>query len=503
MAQKTLTANATATISANGTSTTTGSISWTAPSLPSGVTSWDSIVISGTWTWSGKGNVTVTINGTATSTGTPFNITLSKTQTSPLSITCRGNNKNATGSNFTWQSLIVTYTYTIAGVTYTINCLVEGDGGTLTASSYTVEEGDTVTIVYKGIAGKELFIKEWYVNGSRVSQQEGIEINTAGGSVSHQVLQNTTFKMVTQEITYEDTYDCLVTTEDKTITISAQKKTYRHAYATILSDTIDISTQCLVNGNATTGNQYTFGGTTDYTITYNGNSIYTGRVEVQETILYNVTARIEGAHGQISIDKNQVEYGQEVEVTIGQKAGDYTEFIIYNSTINGSFYPILVGSEVGAWATFRMRVPIERDSEIIVYTREITYTTDYTCQVTTEGNTIKISARKNVYKNSYQTSLYDTVDISTQCLVNNNITSGNTYTFNKTCNFTITYNGEIIYSGHIEVAILEDQYTLFLKGEYNWQLVTDIFKRGSQWSKWELSPSLFPDNFKLRKLTIN
>lgn len=114
MAQQTFTQNATATLTASGTSTATGSIRWTAPSLPEGATGWDSIVISGMWTWGGKGSVSrVTINGTNTSTGVAFNIALPKTQVSPLSITCVGN-KNATGSSFTWSNLVVTYTCTVA-----------------------------------------------------------------------------------------------------------------------------------------------------------------------------------------------------------------------------------------------------------------------------------------------------------------------------------------------------------------------------------------------------
>ena len=100
-----------ATLTASGQSTATGNITWTAPSLPADVTSWDSVRISGTWSWTGRGSITrVTINGTNTSTGVPFDISVAG-KTSPLSITCVGN-KNATGSSFTWSNLVVTYTYT-------------------------------------------------------------------------------------------------------------------------------------------------------------------------------------------------------------------------------------------------------------------------------------------------------------------------------------------------------------------------------------------------------
>lgn len=105
--------NATATLSANGASTATGSISWTPPSLPSGVTAWDSIVISGTWSWSGKGAISyVNINGTNTSEDVAFSISLGTSVSSTLSITCRGGNKNSSGSYFRWNNLVVTYNYT-------------------------------------------------------------------------------------------------------------------------------------------------------------------------------------------------------------------------------------------------------------------------------------------------------------------------------------------------------------------------------------------------------
>ena len=115
MAQQTFTQNASASLTANGTSTATGSITWTTPTLPQGATQWDSITISGMWTWGGKGSITrVTINNANTSTGVAFNIALPITQTSPLRITCVGN-KNATGSSFSWSNLVVTYVCTVVG----------------------------------------------------------------------------------------------------------------------------------------------------------------------------------------------------------------------------------------------------------------------------------------------------------------------------------------------------------------------------------------------------
>lgn len=109
----TITANATASLTANGTSTATGSINWTRPSIPADATI-TSVRISGTWSWNGRGNITrVTINGTNTSNGVAFDVALSNSVSPPISITCVGNNRNATGNNFTWSNLIVTYEYTL------------------------------------------------------------------------------------------------------------------------------------------------------------------------------------------------------------------------------------------------------------------------------------------------------------------------------------------------------------------------------------------------------
>lgn len=110
--------NATASISANGTSTANGTITWTAPSLPDDVASWDSIYVSGSWSWNGKGTITsVTVGGVDTANGTPFDVNITG-KTSPLAITCRGGNKNATGNSFIWSNLKVTYNYSPAKSIY-------------------------------------------------------------------------------------------------------------------------------------------------------------------------------------------------------------------------------------------------------------------------------------------------------------------------------------------------------------------------------------------------
>lgn len=102
--------NATISMTAQGTTRVNGTLSWTAPSLPAGATITD-IAVSGTYTWGGRGNVTVYINNESIYSGSDFNVSLGASASSPYTISCKGGNKNATGSNFSWGTLQVTYTY--------------------------------------------------------------------------------------------------------------------------------------------------------------------------------------------------------------------------------------------------------------------------------------------------------------------------------------------------------------------------------------------------------
>lgn len=110
--QFTIEVNATANLSANGTNTATGSMSWNVPAMPAGVSSWDSVAVSGSWAWTGKQQITnLTIDGKTAAQNTPFNITIAGT--SPIVLTCKGNNKNATGATFSWTNLKVIYKYSL------------------------------------------------------------------------------------------------------------------------------------------------------------------------------------------------------------------------------------------------------------------------------------------------------------------------------------------------------------------------------------------------------
>ena len=146
--------NASISMSANGTSTAYGNLTWTAPSLPSGAGVSD-ISVSGTYTWNGKGNVTVYINNETISTVSSFDVSLGASATSPYQISCRGGNKNATGSNFSWGSLQVTYTYSVASSEH----LFFKSGGAWIAANKAykkvsgawVEQSDLTTVFQSGV----------------------------------------------------------------------------------------------------------------------------------------------------------------------------------------------------------------------------------------------------------------------------------------------------------------------------------------------------------------
>lgn len=62
-------------LTASGTTTKYGTLSWTAPSLPEGAIVSD-ISVSGTYEWNGRGNVTVYINGDNIYSGSSFDVSL-------------------------------------------------------------------------------------------------------------------------------------------------------------------------------------------------------------------------------------------------------------------------------------------------------------------------------------------------------------------------------------------------------------------------------------------
>lgn len=95
----------------SGTTSKSGTISWTCPTIPEGCTI-TSCVLTGTPTFSmRKGNTTVTVNGTSVSDGVQFTINLGTANTTKSVTTAGvGENNNARGTvTFTSLSYVVTY----------------------------------------------------------------------------------------------------------------------------------------------------------------------------------------------------------------------------------------------------------------------------------------------------------------------------------------------------------------------------------------------------------
>lgn len=85
----------------NGTSTVSGTITWTAPTAPAGGTLVH-INLAGSWRWTGKQSVRwININGTQTTSQTSFDIQVSTTAKTSQSVTAQGNHKNCSGSSWT------------------------------------------------------------------------------------------------------------------------------------------------------------------------------------------------------------------------------------------------------------------------------------------------------------------------------------------------------------------------------------------------------------------
>lgn len=165
----TLTANATVSLSANG-SSSIGSISWDRPNIPVNAII-SSIVISGSWVWNGKGQVTnVTINGTKTFNGIAFSIDIGTNTTPPMQISCSGN-KNATGDFFNWSNLIVVYTYAIPIVHHTITASIDSGGSITPSGAVSVVDGENQIFQFTPSEGYRL--KEVLIDGVNTATSNG------------------------------------------------------------------------------------------------------------------------------------------------------------------------------------------------------------------------------------------------------------------------------------------------------------------------------------------
>lgn len=128
-------------LSINGTTASTATISWTCPTIPADATI-SSCVLTGTARASmSKGSATIRVNGTSVTSGTAFSINLGTTNTtSSVTVSAKGGNKNAKGT-VTFSDLAYTVTYA-STVSYTV-IFKDWDGTTL--SEQTVIQGSAAT----------------------------------------------------------------------------------------------------------------------------------------------------------------------------------------------------------------------------------------------------------------------------------------------------------------------------------------------------------------------
>lgn len=139
----TITATPTATsLSISGTSQKTGSISWTKPTVPTGVTITSCVLTGYVNDGMSRGSATVQVNGTTVTLEANFTINLGTANTTTsVTTTGVGGNKNATGT-ITFTNLVYTVTYEVPKPTYTVT-FKDWNGTVL--KTQTVEEGSSAT----------------------------------------------------------------------------------------------------------------------------------------------------------------------------------------------------------------------------------------------------------------------------------------------------------------------------------------------------------------------
>ena len=138
-------------ITVNGNTQVSGTISWSKPTIPSGATI-SSCVLTGTATASmSKGSATITVNGTTVTSGSTFTVNLgTSNNTTSVTTTAKGGNKNASGT-VSFSNLVYTVTYSLS---YTVT-FVDWNGTVL--KTQTVEEGSSATAPSNPIRDGYLF----------------------------------------------------------------------------------------------------------------------------------------------------------------------------------------------------------------------------------------------------------------------------------------------------------------------------------------------------------
>ena len=132
----------TSNLKVSGTTQVSGTISWSTPTVPSGVTI-TSCVLTGTATATmSRGSAIITVNGTQVTSGTRFTINLETANNkTSVTTTSTGENKNSSGT-VSFSNLVYTVTYEVPKPTYTVT-FVDWNGTVL--KTETVEEGASAT----------------------------------------------------------------------------------------------------------------------------------------------------------------------------------------------------------------------------------------------------------------------------------------------------------------------------------------------------------------------
>lgn len=132
------------TISVRGRNTSTGTISWSLPSIPNGATINSRILTGSASSYtSGNKGASLTINGTNVSSGSSFNINLGANNTTTSITASFAGSHNQTNTSVTLSNLVYTVDYTIVDTTpYTVT-FVDYDGTVL--KTETVISGNSAT----------------------------------------------------------------------------------------------------------------------------------------------------------------------------------------------------------------------------------------------------------------------------------------------------------------------------------------------------------------------
>ena len=174
MATVTATPTSSGSLSISGTTQRSGTISWTAPSVPSGETI-SSCVLTGTATASmSKGSATITVNGSSVTSGQQFTINLGTANTTTsVTTTAKGGKKNASGT-VSFSNLLYTVTYeeptgAIESLSFDVNevRLVVGEEQTITLTA--VPSNSDMS----SLTGTDLSTGTHIFSWSRVSREPG------------------------------------------------------------------------------------------------------------------------------------------------------------------------------------------------------------------------------------------------------------------------------------------------------------------------------------------